>query len=139
MIGYYESLWKELDTERRSKRVAARDSPAPAFYPPIERSFEAYPSRWVGFEDDEVARTQHAERDLQQLLAHPLVHHTPESRVTAAPTLLAALDAASPRCSVRSLDALFDAAGFDRRRARATIAWMLKYDLIRLAGSPKQS
>jgi hypothetical protein len=139
VIGCYESLWKELDTERRSKSVVPRDRAAPALYPPIERSFEAYPSRWVGFDDDEVARTQHADRDLQQLLAHPLVHHTPESRVSAAPMLLAALDAASPRCSVSSLDALFAAAGFDRPRARSTIAWMLKYDLLRLAVSPKQS
>ena len=61
VIGYYESLWKELDTERRSKKVAERDSAAPAFYPPIERSFAANPTRWVGFEDVEVAITHHAE------------------------------------------------------------------------------
>jgi hypothetical protein len=30
------------------------------------------------------------------------------------------------------LDAFFIAAGVDPHRARATLAWMLKYDLIRI-------
>ena len=81
---------------RRSKAVAATDPRAPALYPPVERSFAAYPSRWVGFEDDEVAATEHAERDLPQLLSLPLTHHVAESRVSDAPLLLAALDAGEP-------------------------------------------
>jgi glycosyltransferase involved in cell wall biosynthesis len=132
VIGRYESLWKEQDALRRSLPAVATDGCAPNLYPPVERSFEGYPSRWIGFEDDEVATTAHAESDLRQLLSLPLTHHVAESRVSDAKLLQTALDEANPRCSVSSLDALLCAAGVDRRRARATVAWMLKYDLLRL-------
>ncbi len=137
VIACYEALWKEQDAERRSKTPDASDPCAPALYPPIERSFAGYPSRWVGFEDFEVARTEHAERDLPLLLSLPLTHHAAESRVSDAPLLFEALAEASPRCSIWSLDALFCAAGVDRRRTRATVGWMLKYDLLRLVPCPK--
>ena len=137
VIDRYEALWKEQDAVRRSKTDAAIGPRAPALYPPVDRSFEAYPSRWVGFEDQEVAAAELAERVLPQLLSLPLTHHVAESRVSHAPLLLAALEQASPRCSVSSLDSLFRAAGVDSRRARATLGWMLKYDLLRLVPCPK--
>jgi glycosyltransferase involved in cell wall biosynthesis len=137
VIDRYEALWKEQNAERQSKAAVGTDPRAPAFYPPVDRSFEAYPSRWVGVEDREVARTEHAERDLPRILSLPLTHHVAESRVSQPELLMAALAAASPGCSVSSLDALLSAAGVDRRRARATVAWMLKYDLLRLVPGPK--
>ena len=137
VIDRYEALWKEQDAVRRSKAIVAPDPRAPAFYPPVDRSFVAYPSRWVDLDDCEVAATEHAERDLPQLLSFPLTHHAAETRASDGALLLAALAEASPRCSVSSLDAFFCAAGVDRRRARATVAWMLKYDLLRLVPRPK--
>ena len=43
------------------------------------------------------------------------------------------LRAASAGCTVAVLDDLLRQAGFDHVRGRATIGWMLKYDLIRRA------
>ena len=48
VIDRYEALWKEQDAVRRSMADALADKNAPAFYPPVERSFECYPTRWVG-------------------------------------------------------------------------------------------
>lgn len=133
VVPRYESLWKEQEALRVALERAAKDPRAPACYPPPERSFAGYPTRWAGIDDtEEVAVTGHAARDLPRLLALPLTHHVGETRVTDATLLLAALDRAAPRCRISSLDAVFREKGVDSRRARATVAWMLKYDLIRL-------
>jgi glycosyltransferase involved in cell wall biosynthesis len=137
VIARYEALWAEQDAARRSRAAAATDPRAPASYPPADRSFASYPSRWVGSEDEDVAATEHAERDLPRLLSLPLTNHVAESRVSDASLLLAALAEARPRCPISSLVAVLRAAGVDRRRARATLAWMLKYDLLRLALDPE--
>jgi hypothetical protein len=137
VIARYEALWKEQDALRRSKKIVATAAAAPALYPPVDRSFEGYPSRWAGRDDDEVAATEHALAELPRLLSLPLTNHVAGSRVSDARLLMAALEEASSRCPLSSLDALFRAAGVDKRRARATLAWMLKHDLLRLVPSSK--
>jgi hypothetical protein len=137
VIARYEALWAEQDAARRSRAAAAGDPRTPALYPPAERSFASYPSCWVGLEDEDVAATEHAERDLPRLLSLPLTHHVAESRASDASLLVAALAEARPRCPISSLDVVFRAAGVDRRRARATLAWMLKYNLLRPVLDPE--
>jgi glycosyltransferase involved in cell wall biosynthesis len=134
VIASYEALWKEQDALRREVALAAPAPRAPALYPPVERSFSSYPSRWLDEAGAwDVATTEHAQRELSRLLAMPLTNHVPDGRICDGPLLLAALAQAIPRCPASSLEASFRAAGFDRRRARAALAWMLKYDLLRLA------
>ena len=138
VIAAYEALWADQGSLRRDVPIASPDSRAPALYPPVERSFSAYPSRWLDEAGTRgVAATEHAGRALSRLLAMPLTNHVADGRVSDAPLLLAALAQASTRCPASSLEAPFRAAGFDRRRARAALAWMLKYDLLRLDPEPK--
>jgi hypothetical protein len=69
---------------------------------------------------------------LELLLALLLTNHAAKRRVAEAGLPRVALARAAPACSVADLDAFFHAAGVDVVRARATLAWMLKYDLIRI-------
>ncbi len=68
------------------------------------------------------------------LLALPLTHHAAGRRPDR-PGLLRKVINRAP-CSVADLDAFWSAAGVERGIGRATIAWMLKYDLLRVDGDP---
>ena len=107
------------------------DSAGPAAYPGPERTFAAYPTRWLA-DADRVERAPGASDSLDVLLVMPLTHHAPGRRVTD-PGLLRAALALVP-CSVEDLDGFWSQSGVDRGVGRATIAWMLKYDLLRTDG-----
>jgi glycosyltransferase involved in cell wall biosynthesis len=136
IIAAYEALWRDQETQRQDfARFRARSGgfDVPAHYPPPERSFAGYPTRWLDAESrNELAATPRAPAMLEQLLALPLTNHVANRRVADSGLLHQALARAAPSCSVADLDALFLAAGVDHHRARATLAWMLKYDLIRV-------
>ena len=136
VIAAYEAIWRDQEKQRQDyARVCARTggSDLPAHYPPPERSFAGYPTRWLDAgRSDELAATAWAPADVEQLLALPLTNHAADRRVADSGLLRLALERAAPSCSVADLDALFLAAGVDHHRARATLAWMLKYDLIRV-------
>jgi glycosyltransferase involved in cell wall biosynthesis len=136
IIAAYEALWRDQETQRQDfARFRARSGgfDVPAHYPPPERSFAGYPTRWLDSESrNELAATPRAPAMLEQLLALPLTNHVANRRVADSGLLHQALARAAPSCSVADLDALFLAAGVDHHRARATLAWMLKYDLIRV-------
>jgi hypothetical protein len=62
----------------------------------------------------------------------PLTNHAPGRRAPDV-DLLRSMIARGP-CSVADLDHLLAAAGIEPGLGRATIAWMLKYDLLRIPG-----
>jgi hypothetical protein len=62
----------------------------------------------------------------------PLTHHEPGRRAPDASVLRAAI--ARAPCSVAELDQLLADAGVAFDVGRATTAWLLKYDLLRIAG-----
>jgi len=136
VIAAYEALWRDQETQRQDyARIRARGdaSDVPALYPPPERSFAGYPTRWLDAgSSDKIAATPWAPADLERLLALPLTNHAADRRVADSGLLRLALARAVPSCSVAELDTLFLAAGVDLSRARATLAWLLKYDLIRV-------
>ncbi len=140
VIAAYEALWRDQETQRHDyARFHARRGgfDLPAHYPPPERSFACYPTRWLDAGGrNELAATPWAPADLERLLALPLTNHAADRRVADSGLLRLALERAAPACSVADLDALFLAAGVDHHRARATLAWMLKYDLIRIIREP---
>ncbi|WP_165219278.1 glycosyltransferase family 4 protein [Aquisphaera insulae] len=136
IIARYESLWREQESIRESLAATAPITHPPAIYPPPDRSFAGYPSRWILGDPQEVAATERAASDLALFLDLPLTHHAAEARIGDAGLIRKALAAASPRCSVARLDDLFASAGVDSGRARATLAWLLKYDLLRLVDRP---
>ena len=133
VVRAYEELWAALDAERRAFRVAGatrRPHPGPACYPALDHSFAAYPGTILKGEtllqatDDSSAR-------LEQFLAHPLTNYAADARCPVAP-LSAVLNGTRQPVRVAELDALFAERGVETAKARATLAWMLKYDLLRV-------
>jgi glycosyltransferase involved in cell wall biosynthesis len=136
IIGAYEQLWCDLDAQRRARAGVEssprRDTAGPAAYPAPERTFAGYPTRRLDG-PDRLAPAPGAGDALESLLAMPLTHHAPGRRVADAALLRAAL-AAAP-CSVDDLDRFWSRSGIEPGRGRATLAWMLKYDLLRAVGN----
>jgi hypothetical protein len=134
IIRLYEELWLSQEAERCQRaRLAAgkagsREPHGPAAYPAPERSFAGYPSH-VLRAPDRLAAAPGAASALDTLLAMPLTHHAPARRVPD-PALLRDALALAP-CSVNDFDRFWSDSGIDRGLGRSTIAWMLKYDLLR--------
>jgi glycosyltransferase involved in cell wall biosynthesis len=140
IVRAYEQLWYNQEAERRAQaRDAARSGPrrkpaAPAIYPPPERSFVGYPTRRLAATDRVVPAPQ-AVATLDTLLEMPLVHHA-SARRAATPGLLRAALAEAP-CTVEHLDGFWARSSIELGRGRATLAWMLKYDLLRAAAADR--
>ncbi|MFI5259427.1 MAG: glycosyltransferase family 4 protein [Candidatus Limnocylindrales bacterium] len=134
IIHLYEQLWRDQEAERSARaRAGSGRSPwsgpaGPAAYPAPERSFAGYPTRRLGGAD-RVEPAPGTGDALDALLAMPLTHHAPGRRVTDPGLLRAALTLAP--CSVDDLDRFWSRSGIVRGGGRATLAWMLKYDLLR--------
>jgi hypothetical protein len=137
IIGAYERLWDELDRARREYAAAAHGAgtpqwcgaEGPAIYPAPERSFAGYPSRILDDRDRLVAGPRAGEA-LEVLLTLSLTNHAPGRRPADPGVLRAAIDRAP--CSVADLDRQMAEAGVGRGVGRASIAWLLKYDLLRV-------
>jgi glycosyltransferase involved in cell wall biosynthesis len=140
IIRAYERVWSEQDAERLARNRACnddqtkkfRDQMGPAAYPAPERTFAGYPTRQLAPADHLLPGPSAAEM-LDLLLDAPLTNHIAGRRVADRALLHAALSRAP--CSVADLDALWSSAGVELRVARATLGWMLKYDLLCLTWS----
>ena len=134
VIRMYEELWLDQETQRSAMAGTGSSSPrgpwGPAAYPDPERTFAAYPTRWL--DTAGLIAPAHGELEMVDgLLAMPLAHHAAGGRV-ADPALLRAAFALLP-CSVEDLDRFWSQSGIDRGVGRATLAWLLKYDLVRIS------
>ena len=139
VIAAYERLWAELDLERR--RHAGRighDRPpwsgadGPAMYPAPERSFAGYPSRMIDGSDRLIAGHRPIEA-VEIIRSMALTNHACVRRPADARLLRAAIDRVP--CTVADVDRLLAESGVEHGVGRATIAWMLKYDLLRIEGA----
>ncbi len=134
IIRAFEALWCEQEAERASRSSSAAGSTSwqgasgPAAYPAPEQTFGGYPSRCLDDADRLLPAVGHGD-SLDALLEMPLTHHAPTRRVLD-PALLRAAVALAP-CSVADLDRYWFQSGVERGVGRATLAWMLKYDLLR--------
>jgi glycosyltransferase involved in cell wall biosynthesis len=140
IIRAYEQLWRDQEQERSARACAAgsagpgRQLTAPAAYPPPERSFAGYPSRRL-VSNSRVDAAPGALDVLGRLLEMPLCNHVPTSRA-AAPAVLRAALAQAP-CTVEELDDFWARSAIEHGIGRATLAWMLKYDLLRAAADDR--
>ena len=120
VIAAYEALWRDQEAQRQDyARLCARygDFDVPAHYPPPERSFAGYPTRWLDADyHTELAVTAGAPAVLEQWLALPLTNHSAHRRVADAGLLRFALARADPSCSVADLDTFFRDAGVDQQK-----------------------
>jgi glycosyltransferase involved in cell wall biosynthesis len=138
VIRDYEALWREQEQTRQEHerlRSTKSSTRGPALYPSPERAFAGYPTRWLD-ERDELTTTPGAADRLDGLLSSPLVTHAAWARHTGPASIRAVLTAASAGRPLTDLEAILLAEGKGQSTARATVAWMLKYDLLQLATAP---
>src|SRR5262249_38763407 len=108
VIRAYESLWGEMDVERRARiasepEASAKDARRPACFPPPEHTFEGYPTAWIE-ESDRLEATHAAADRLALTLNHPLCNYHPDSRSTDAAVIRSVLAAAGRAAEVTKLD-----------------------------------
>jgi glycosyltransferase involved in cell wall biosynthesis len=138
IIGAYEELWRAQEVERLASRAKRRTEPpgipGPSIYPAPEHSFANYPTRLLQDEDLLVAIPD-GEKRLKVLLSMPLTNHAAERRSSDHKAIESVLAACSSPRPIAELDELLRQAGVARTQARATLAWMLKYGLLKEADS----
>jgi hypothetical protein len=130
VIRAYEDLWAE---QLRELAATPQEHTAagPARYPAPEVTFAGYPTAWL--DDGNTVRAEPgAESRLDALLALPLATHVAERRCAdrAALASVVAAAEAGPATVGELADGLV-AAGASPEAAKATIAWLLKYGLLR--------
>ena len=131
VIQAYEALWRDQETTRQefAKLQTAKPSTAgPALYPNPEHAFARYPTRWLT-DCDELIATPGALERLDSLLVSPLTNYAAWSRYIEPAALRAVLEAATSGRAASELNSILSA-GKKSTAARATLAWMLKYDLL---------
>jgi glycosyltransferase involved in cell wall biosynthesis len=137
VIRAYEELWRDQERERQEYlRHQPPDRPTSsrqARYPAPEFAFTGYPAGWLR-DDDGLRATDGALEQLGVLLASPLVNHVATTRVSDPPLLRAVLKAADGR-ALQDVEAVLARAGVEQGVGRATLAWLLKYDLLRVISS----
>lgn len=131
IVAAYEQLWAQQAEELEHARLgpAVPAGPTPTAYPPPEVLFAGYPTRWLG-DDCRVQAAEDALERLADICRTPLTNYEAERRL-GEPLARELLAAARQGCSLAALDNLASLHGATRVRGRATIAWLLKYDLLR--------
>jgi glycosyltransferase involved in cell wall biosynthesis len=134
IVAAYESLWRTQEAERRAVtavQTAGRSRRGPARYPAPEVSFAGYPTTWLD-DGDRLQTAPGAEVRLARVLVMPLTNHVPNTRTADLATLRRVLSAAAAPRPLAELDEVLRQAGVGPVAARATLAWMLKYDVLRV-------
>ena len=131
IITRYEALWAWQEGERSAQGGPIGPGVGGRHGPP-ERVHAAYPSRWLDDEARVVAAASAIDR-LASLLAEPLTHHAAGHRVSDPSTLSGILGLAADPTRAGGLLAALRSRSVGPVRAAATLAWLLKYDLLRLA------
>jgi glycosyltransferase involved in cell wall biosynthesis len=131
VIRRYEALWAELEVQRQAA-VVAPTRPHLVKYPPVDHTFAGYPTQ---FWNDSQMLTR---GNRVNVLDHSLMRTSSERRVSD-PKLLAKTIEESEGKTLAAAVADLIRAGIDDETARATLAWLLKYDVLRCepqVGSP---
>ncbi|MFO0808665.1 MAG: glycosyltransferase family 4 protein [Gemmataceae bacterium] len=134
VVRAYEDLWQEMDAERLA-RAAEPPAAGPAIYPAPEQTFASYPTTWLD-DADTVEATPGAVERLRQILASSLCNYVPGNRSTDVNVLSELLAAAATACPVADLDTICQRAGCGPTSSRASVAWLLKYDLLVATHTP---
>ncbi len=129
IIRAYETLWGEQVAEVARHRTTPPSAHGPVRYPAPERSFATYPSAWLK-EDARVRTAEDALPRLAGLLAMPLTNLESERRCADPDVLAALLRAAVDGRSLGELIGDLGSGGIAAEPARASLAWLLKYDLL---------
>jgi glycosyltransferase involved in cell wall biosynthesis len=136
VIHAYESLWRQQETERLASigGPAAEIGKGQPSYAAPEQSFAGYPTRWLG-ETERLIAEEGASALVATLLNMPLTSHAAKRRILDAAVLRQVIHAALPGATLGKLAHLLDPSGAAPEKARATLAWLLKYHLLRRAAT----
>lgn len=130
VIAAYETLWKSQEVERRA-RAARSGGKRRSKCPPVEQAYAGYPTDLLPGDVSLAAVPGGADR-LDTLLALPLTNYAERRRVREAAALREVLAAAGQGCPMSQLDRVLEKAGANRVTSRATLAWLLKYGLLKV-------
>jgi glycosyltransferase involved in cell wall biosynthesis len=134
VISMYEDLWRIQDAERCARASSSagesrwRGPAGPAAYPAPEHTFAGYATRCLDA-SDRVVPVPGSDGLIDALLEMPLANHAPLRRVSDPELIHAALELAP--CSIEELDRHWFLSGVEKGLGRSTVAWMLKYNLLR--------
>jgi glycosyltransferase involved in cell wall biosynthesis len=134
VVRAYEELWRQQEVERRAHvaRHPTTEPPAlgPACYPAPEVSFAGYPTRMLD-DQAQVEVVPGAEGELRRFLILPLCNYAGSRGVRDEGVLRAVLAAAASPRGLGEMEDVLRAHGVGHERARAALAWLLKYGLLR--------
>ena len=135
IIRLHEELWCQQLREWASRSTISRDCSfaTPSAYPRMGNTFARYPTTWL---DETASVSANEERldDLDPLLSLGLTNFEPTTRCDNRDLLRSCLETATGGCRIQQLLAQLGETGVHEMKAKATIAWMLKYDLLRVSG-----
>jgi glycosyltransferase involved in cell wall biosynthesis len=138
VIRQYETVWSEQEAIRREHAATALAAATdvstvhtPVSFPDVEYSFASYPSAFLG-PDATLMAAPDAAVQLGVLLQLPLTNYVPAARIVEPSLLLRVVETAKEPCALETLEAVLGAGASDSQRRRATLAWLLKYDLLRV-------
>lgn len=129
VVQSYERLWREQE-ELRSRHAGSRSTAPASINLPLDALFQSYPSAWIDGSSRLIASESARER-LDALLNSALTNHVPETRIADRDILIRILDRARTAVRLDEIEAALHDRGLASTRVRATVAWLLKYDLLR--------
>jgi hypothetical protein len=134
VVTAYQDLWRAQDRERQAqagdKNPYRRPGYGPAIYPAPEESYASWPTAWLT-DTDQFQTAAGMRGILEQLLTMPLTNYLEGRRSNNPKVLGEVLDAAESPRTLGDLVKILEKAGVSPLRARATLAWLLKYGLLR--------
>jgi glycosyltransferase involved in cell wall biosynthesis len=134
VVQAYEELWRSQEAERQAfvahQSAPVRPRPGPVCYPAPEETFAGYPTRILG-DDDLVEAAPDAQTRLALMRSLPLTSYAGEQRSSEEKILLAILTEPAQARTIAQLDSVLAGLGVGHHHGRATLAWMLKYGLLR--------
>jgi glycosyltransferase involved in cell wall biosynthesis len=134
VVRAYEALWAEQERAVCDWTPNSLSHAGPALYPAPEQSFASYPTAWLTDGETVQASPDAAER-MRLFLDLALTNHVGDRRARDPKAVIDLLRSADRPRSVGELATELERAGTDAVASRATIAWLLKYDLLRTQGT----
>lgn len=129
VIRQYEQMWDQQRDELMHARATAGHGSAPVAFPPLERLFAGYPTRWHGDSTPLVANSDALER-LETLLALPLFTHAAAERCHDASLLKELLESICEPLNVAEILKRMEELGIPPEQQRPTLGWLMKYNLL---------
>jgi hypothetical protein len=141
-VRAYDRVWRDQEAERAERRRhrereggGRAGRTGPACYPPPDESFAAFPTALLG-DDARVVADEDAMERLDWLLRMTMSNYSNSRRSSDPAALAAALAAARAPARLADLAGALADAGVPAAATRPTLAWMLKYGLIRAEAPP---